>query len=80
MQKKRTSSRIEEGITWFVSSGDGKLGVPMQVPPRDQGASRVASESQVSIQVARASAGVLWIHSRGIRPQFAWKGESQGVS
>ena len=36
--------------------------------------------SQVSIRVARASAGVLWSHIRGIRPQFAWKGESQGVS
>ena len=36
--------------------------------------------SQVSIQVARASAGVLWSHGRGIRSQFAWKGESQGVS
>ena len=35
--------------------------------------------SQVSIRVARASAGVLLSHSRGIRPQFAWKGESQGV-
>ena len=36
--------------------------------------------SQVSIQVARASTGVLWSHGRGIRPQFAWKGEPQGVS
>ena len=35
--------------------------------------------SQVSIRVARASAGVLLSHSRGLRPQFAWKGESQGV-
>ena len=33
-----------------------------------------------SVQVARASTGVLWSHGRGIRPQFAWKGESQGVS
>ena len=36
--------------------------------------------SQVSIRVASESAGVLWIHSRGIMPQFPWKGESQGVS
>lgn len=28
MQKKRTSSRIEEGITWFVSSCGERLGVP----------------------------------------------------
>ena len=36
--------------------------------------------SQVSIQVVRASAGVLWSHGWGIRPQFALKRESQGVS
>ena len=36
--------------------------------------------SQVSIQVVRASAGVLWSQGGGIRPQFAWKGESQSVS
>ena len=36
--------------------------------------------SQVSIRVARASSGVLCSHGRGIRPQFAWKGQSQGVS
>ena len=37
-------------------------------------------ESQVSIRVARASTGVLWSQGRLIKPQFAWKGESQGVS
>ena len=36
--------------------------------------------SQVSIQVVRASAGFIWNHDRGIGPQSAWKGESQGVS
>ena len=36
--------------------------------------------SQVSIRVVSESAGVLWIHGRGIRPQFPWEGESQGVS
>ena len=36
--------------------------------------------SQISIRVARASAGVAWFHGRGIRPQFAWKRDSQGVS
>ena len=36
-------------------------------------------ESQVSIQVPRATTGVLWSHIRGIKPQFSWKGESQGV-
>ena len=34
----------------------------------------------VSIQVARANLGVLWSHGRGIRPHFAWKGESPCVS
>ena len=36
--------------------------------------------SQISIQVARGNAGLLWSHGRGMRSQFAWKGESQGVS
>ena len=36
--------------------------------------------SQVSIRVARASTGVLWSQGRLIKPQFAWKGESQVVS
>ena len=36
--------------------------------------------SQVSIRVARGSVGLLWSHDRGMRSQFAWKGESQGVS
>ena len=36
--------------------------------------------SQVSIRVVRGSAGLLWCHGRGIRLQFAWKGESKGVS
>ena len=36
--------------------------------------------SQVSIRVVRGSTGLLWSHGRGMRPQFAWKGESQGVS
>ena len=35
---------------------------------------------QVSIQVARGSTGLLWSHGRGMRSQFTWKGESQGVS
>ena len=36
--------------------------------------------SQVSIQIARGSPGLLWSHGRGITPQLSWKGESQGVS
>ena len=36
--------------------------------------------SQVSTRVERLNTGVLWSRGRGIRSQFAWKGESQGVS
>ena len=36
--------------------------------------------SQFSIRVVRASTGMLWSHGTGIRPQLAWKWESQGVS
>ena len=63
-------SRVAAGGLRFLSRYHEELREPLVLP---QG-------SQVSIQVARASAGVLWSHGRGIRPQFAWKGESQGVS
>ena len=43
LQEKRASSRIDGGLSWFVSSCSGKLGVPLQVPPGAQGASCVAS-------------------------------------
>ena len=43
LQEKRASSRIDQGISLFVSSWSGRLGVPLQVPPGAQGASRVAS-------------------------------------
>jgi len=36
--------------------------------------------SQVSMQVARGSAGFFWSHGRGIRLQFSLKEESQVVS
>ena len=68
--KSRGFSLVVAGSLGFFSSCDGELREPLMLP---QG-------SQVSIRVARASAGVLWSHIRGIRPQFAWKGESQGVS
>ena len=63
-------SRVAAGGLGFLSRYHEELREPLVLP---QG-------SQVSIQVARASAGVLWSHGRGIRPQFALKGESQGVS
>ena len=54
----------------FLSRYHGELRQPLMLP----------LGSQVSIRVARVSMGVLWSHGRGIRPQFALKGESQGVS
>ena len=63
-------SRVAAGGLRFLSRYHGELREPLVLP---QG-------SQVSIRVARASTGVLWSHGRGIRPQFTWKGESQGVS
>ena len=81
LQEKRASSRVDRGISWFVLSCSGRLGVPLQLSHRELSGPLVLPEgSQVSFQVVRASAGVLWSHGRGIRPQFAWKGESQGVS
>ena len=43
LQEKRASSCIEGGISWFVSSCGWRLEIPLQVPRRTQGASRVAS-------------------------------------
>ena len=63
-------SRVAAGGVRFLSRYHGELREPLVLP---QG-------SQVSIRVGKVSARVLWSHGRGIRPQFAWKGESQGVS
>ena len=63
-------SRVAAGGLGFLCRYHREIREPLMLP---QG-------SQVSIRVASESAGVLWIHSRGIMPQFPWKGESQGVS
>ena len=63
-------SQVVAGGLRFLSRYHGEFMDPLVLPQR----------SQVSIRVARASAGVLWSHGRGIRPQFSWKGKSQGVS
>ena len=63
----RGLSRVAAGGLRFLSRYHGALREPLILP---QG-------SQSSIRVARASAGVLWSHSR---PQFAWKGGCQGIS
>ena len=67
-----------QNLLGFLESGQETLGSSQVV----MGASNQLvwlQESQVSIQVLRASTGVCWSHSRGIKPQFAWKGESPGV-
>ena len=66
MGASRGVSRVAAGGLRFLSRYHGELREPLVLP---QG-------SQVSIGVVRASPGVLWSHSRGIRPQFTWKGES----
>ena len=63
-------SRVGVGGLGFLCRYHQELREPLVLP---QG-------SQVCIRVARARAGALWIYGRGIRPQLAWKGESQGVS
>ena len=63
-------SRVVVGGLGFLSRYHGELREPLMLP---QG-------SQVSIRVLRWSAGLLWSHDRGMRSQFAWKSESQGVS
>ena len=63
-------SRVAAGGLGFLSRYYGELREPLVLP---QG-------SQVSIPVSRGSAGLLWSHGRGMRSQFTWKGESQGVS
>ena len=66
----RVLSHVAAGGLRFLSRYHGELRQPLVLP----------LGSQVSIRVARASMGVLWSHGRGIRPQFTWKWESQGVS
>ena len=63
-------SPVAAGGLGFLSRDHGELREPLVLP---QG-------SQFSIRVTRGSAGLLWSHDRGIRPQFAWKVECQGVS
>jgi len=81
LQEKRDSHCVDRGISWFVLSCSWSLEIPLQVPWETQGKTRVASRksSLHSSGIARASAEMLWSHSRGIRPQFSWKGESHGA-
>ena len=70
MGESRSLSQVAAGGLQFLSRYHGELKEPLELP---QG-------SQVSIQVVRASAGVLWSHGKGIRPKFAWTGELPCVS
>ena len=70
MEDTRGLSRVVAGGLGFLCRCHWEIREPLVLP---QG-------SQVSIRVASVSAGVLWIHGRGIRPQFAWKWKSQIVS
>ena len=53
-------SRVAVGGLGFLSRYHRELGEPLVL----------SQQSQVSIRVVRASAGVLWSHGRGIRPHF----------
>ena len=63
-------SPLAVGSLGFLSSYDGELMEPLLLP---QG-------SPVSIRVGRGNVGLLLSHGRGIRPQFALKGKSRGLS
>ena len=63
-------SRVAAGGLRFLCRYPRELREPLVLP---QG-------SQVSIRVARGSAGFLWSFDRYIRPQFTRKGQSQCVS
>ena len=67
--ESRFLSRVAAGSLVFLCRYHWKLRAPLVLP----------RGSQVSIRVVRGSVRVLWIHGSGIRPQFPWKGESQGV-
>ena len=80
LQEKRAPSRIDWGISWFVSSCSGWLGIPLQIPRELREPLMLPQESQVSIRVVRVSLGVLWSHGRVIQHHFSWNGESPCVS
>ena len=69
MGQSRGFSRVAGGNLGFLSSYDGELGKRFVLP---QG-------SPVSIRFEMGSAELLLIQGRGIRLQFALKGESQGL-
>ena len=68
--ESRGLSQVVACSLGFLSTYHWELKEPLVLP----------QESQLSIRVARASPGVLCIHEKGIRPHFAWKGESPCVS
>ena len=67
-RESRGFSRVAAGSVGFLSSYNGELREPLVLP---QGS---------PVSIVRGSAGLLSSHGRGIRPQFALKGESRGLS
>ena len=78
-RKRRASSRDNGRISWFFSSCVALCGVSLELWWGNQGASRVAQGSPVSIRVARGRVALLSSHGWGIGPQEALKGEFRGL-
>ena len=80
LQEKRASSRVDRGITWFVSSCGGRLGVPLQVSLGAQGACLVASGKSSLHSSFEGKIRSALDSRQGNQASIPWKGESQGVS
>ena len=64
LQRKRASSRVEGRISWFLSSGGGKLRVPLELCG-DLGPPLMFPQwSQISFRVVRSTLGFLLGHCR----------------
>ena len=79
-QWKKSSSRIEERISWLFPSCSKKLGVPLQLRWRPQGTALVSQESPVCMRVTRGLSGFLFRQSRGLGPHRAEAATSDFLS
>ena len=80
LQEKMSSTCVDRGISWFVSSCGWRLEIPLQVPQGTQGETHVASGKSSLHSSFEGERGSALESPQGIMPQFSWKGESQGVS
>ena len=80
LQRKRASSRVEGRISWFISSCSRKLGVPLELRQGPQGPSHVASESPVSMRLARGLSGFLSSRCLVLSPHLELRPQPQGSS